>query len=63
MAEITGEIGTDTVAKPQDALRLWPLFLIIGLLIYGALYLWAEGLVHQHGDRNRFFAIATTPGV
>lgn len=61
MTEITGEMSTSAAARPQDALRLWPLFLVIGALIYGALYLWAEGLVHEHGDRNRFFAIATTP--
>lgn len=61
MAEITQELETGTTPAARSGLRLWPLFVLLGLVLYGALYLWAENLVHTHGERNRFFMIATTP--
>lgn len=32
-------------------------FLAIGLLLYGAVYLWAESLVWERAERNRFFTV------
>lgn len=63
MAEIieTEDVAVAPVEGKRSALRTWPLFTVIALMLYGALYVWSEGLVHQYGERNRFFQIATTP--
>lgn len=61
MAELTQDrIETDTNRLPA-ALRLWPLFVAIGVLLYLALYLWSETLVRDHAERNRFYKVATAP--
>jgi len=39
----------------------WGLFLGIGLLLYLGLYAWAESVVRETGDRNRFFRVAMAP--
>lgn len=52
---------TPASAATRGAFRLWPLFLLIGLALYAALYLWAESVVRAEGERNRFFMIADTP--
>ena len=36
-------------------------FVTVALAVYAGAYLWAERLVHRHGERNRFFAIRTAP--
>lgn len=63
MAITSDEAPTDTLApaSARSGLRHWPLFLLIGLSLYAALYLWAEGVVRAEGERNRFFMVATTP--
>lgn len=53
--------GTEAPARSRSALRRWPVFLLIGLALYAALYLWAESVVRSEGERNRFFMIASTP--
>jgi hypothetical protein len=53
--------AAEVPARAQSALRRWPLFLLIGLALYAALYLWAESVVRAEGERNRFFMIANTP--
>ena len=55
-----GEAAGETVPAGRVA-RRWGLFLLIGLLVYLALYAWSEWLVYQHGEKNRFFMVATTP--
>ncbi|MCL4186847.1 MAG: hypothetical protein KJZ85_04510 [Rhodobacteraceae bacterium] len=52
--------GPDT-RRPGGVLVRWMLFLAIGLVLYGALYVWSERLVHLHGQANRFFQIAGAP--
>ena len=37
------------------------LALLIAILLYGALYLFAERLTHNYGSRNPFYKIATAP--
>ncbi len=55
--------ASDVPARPRGALDHWPIFLLIGLALYAALYLWAESVVRDGGERNRFFMIASTaPG-
>lgn len=61
MTELTQDLATDAAPKTGAGLRLWPLFILVGLVLYGALYLWSESLVQSHGDRNRFFMVASTP--
>lgn len=61
MTEITQDLTTDTAADARSGLRLWPIFILLGLALYAMLYLWSESLVWEHGDRNRFFMIASTP--
>lgn len=44
--------------------RVWRrcgVFVLAGLLLYLALYAWAEYLVYAHGERNRFFMIRAAP--
>lgn len=48
-------------AAARPALASWPLFVVIGLVLYGVLYLWSEYLVYQNADHNRFFRVATAP--
>jgi len=45
----------------RRALRLGGLFVLVGLVLYGALYAWSEALVRQYGERNRFFMVNTAP--
>ncbi len=62
MTEITGtQAAASSPRTERRVLRGWPLFLAIGLGLYAALYLWAEGLVHEHAERNRFYMVATAP--
>lgn len=53
--------GTEAPVRTRGALRRWPVFLLIGLALYAALYLWAESVVRSEGERNRFFMVASTP--
>ncbi len=53
--------GDAAPATTRSGLRHWPLFVLIGLALYAALYLWAESVVRSEGERNRFFMIASTP--
>ena len=61
------EIANDSRAHPSrqngplSFVADWLRFIAIAFLIYGALYAWSETLVYQHGDKNRFFMIATKP--
>ena len=41
--------------------RRWGLFVLIGLCLYAALYVWSERLVYVHGASNRYFMIRTAP--
>lgn len=61
MTEITQDLAAGSIAETRSGLRLWPLFVGIALALYGMLYLWSENLVFEHGERNRFFMIASTP--
>jgi len=61
------EVADDSRAHPalqsggRSFVASWLGFIAIAFLIYGALYAWSETLVYQHGDKNRFFMIATKP--
>src|SRR6187551_2963024 len=44
-------------------LRKGAAFVAVGLVLYLGLYAWAEWLVYQRGDRNRFFMVRTAPSV
>lgn len=61
MADITHDATRDTPSATRAGLRLWPVFILVGLALYAMLYLWSENLVQEHGERNRFFMIASTP--
>lgn len=37
------------------------IFVLVGVMLYAGLYVAAERLVYQYAERNRFFAIRTTP--
>ena len=39
--------------------RNWTAFLLIGLVLYGLLYLASEQLVYRYGHRNRFYMVST----
>lgn len=61
---VTSDYAPPQIEAPagaESALRRWPLFLLIGLALYAALYLWAESVVRAEGERNRFFMVASTP--
>ena len=58
VAQTPAEAGHSTV---RQTLASWPLFIVIGLMLYGLLYFWSETLVYRHADHNRFFAVATAP--
>jgi|FLOH01.1.fsa_nt_gi hypothetical protein len=45
----------------RACLRQWVGFFVIGVLLYLALYAWAEIQVRTTGQKNRFFMIATAP--
>ena len=38
-------------------------FVAIGVVLYLSIYAWAEWLVYQRADRNRFFMVRTAPSV
>ena len=61
MADITHDVTRDTPSATRAGLRLWPIFILVGLALYAMLYLWSENLVQEHGERNRFFMVSTTP--
>ncbi|MEX2482452.1 MAG: hypothetical protein WD928_16460 [Gammaproteobacteria bacterium] len=61
MAELTGTMVSALPQAGRQARRQWPLFVLIGLGLYAGLYLWAESLVHEYGERNRFFMVAEAP--
>ena len=49
------------VKAPASTLRRWVLFVAIGLLLYLALYAWAEWLARTHAESNRFYQIHAAP--
>ena len=61
MSEITGTLADAPAQAERKAWREWPLFVLLGLGLYVGLYFWAESLVHEHAERNRFFMVATAP--
>lgn len=61
MAEVTNDAVSAATPRFRSALRHWPIFVLIGLALYGVLYVWAESLVQSHAERNRFFMIASAP--
>jgi len=61
MAELTEDHVETRAGSFPVALRRWPLFIAIGLLLYLGLYLWSEALARDHAERNRFFKVATAP--
>ncbi len=60
MTDITHDVTRDTPSATRAGLRLWPIFILVGLALYAMLYLWSENLVQEHGERNRFFMISST---
>jgi len=61
MVEITHDRAEAVAPRAQAGLRLWPLFVLVGLVLYGLLYVWSEILVQTHAEKNRFFSISSTP--
>lgn len=61
MAELTGTMSSAAAPAERQSWLRWPLFVLIGLGLYAGLYLWAESLVHDHGERNRFFMVSEAP--
>src|SRR6185295_12729493 len=41
--------------------RNWVIFVLIGLVLYGGLYVASEQLVYRYARRNRFFMISSAP--
>ena len=60
---VPGVLSSTPTAAAQT--RNWQrqafLFLLVGVLLYIAVYSVADGLVYQYAKRNRFFAIKTAP--
>lgn len=54
---------TDTAVTVSARLfvRRALVFALVAAVLYGGLYAWSERLVFAHAQRNRFFAIRTTP--
>ena len=55
---------TTTTADPAELrgfVRRAGMFLLIGLVLYGGLYLATEQLIAQYAQRNRFFMVKTAP--
>lgn len=50
------EIAARAPRRPR-----WRLFLAGAVVLYGALYVGAEALVHRYGEKSPLFLIATTP--
>jgi hypothetical protein len=62
---ISEDVGKEVVIAEEAAgpkpVRLWPAFIIAGLVLYLAVYGWAEYVVRAHGEKSRLFMIATAP--
>ena len=60
------QFGASTARSggPGEALRFLrraAVFVLVGLLLYAAVYLWSESLVREHAVRNRFHVVQTAP--
>lgn len=61
MAELTQDHVEAPARSMPAALRRWPLFIAIGLVLYLGLYFWSEAVLRDHAERNRFYKVATAP--
>ena len=60
LSTTTGEaMGTNRANR--RFLRSCLIFVLIGLLVYLALYIAADRLIYRYGQRNRFYAVKTAP--
>jgi hypothetical protein len=59
LKQTDGTVSTSTRSFLWRALR----FTLIGLLLYGLVYIAAEQLAHHYAQRNRFHAVKTAPQV
>ena len=59
MTQVAENFGDAAPQAERSALRRWPRFVLIGVALYAALYVWAENIVHRHAERNRFYMVAT----
>jgi len=61
MTEMAGRLAAPAARPGTETLRRWALFVLVGLGLYAGLFAWAEYLVHDHGERNRFYMVASAP--
>src|SRR6185312_3158248 len=61
---MSGKTGQNAIAEraaPSVNRHRWSIFVLIGLVLYLLVYLLSNQIVHEYGQRNRLFMVATAP--